>query len=159
MGSTSTASPSTTTTTAITTTTSPVTTTTAVKSCSPGWSRFGESCYWIYLERPYNYLKAREACLELGADLASSNSESENAFFSTLYNSYHFWLGGSDSATEGVWTWTDGTPFNYTHWYSGEGHGGVAENCLSINLQYGYGSWYDEKCYLEQYFICEINLS
>merc|ERR1711934_592432 len=63
----STTPPSTTITTTITTTTSPVNTTTAVKSCPLDWSRFEESCYWVYLEQRHNHLKARDVCLELGA--------------------------------------------------------------------------------------------
>jgi methyl-accepting chemotaxis protein len=29
------------------------------------------------------------------------------------------WLGASDSTVEGDWQWADGTPWNYSNWYSG----------------------------------------
>ena len=74
---------------------------------------------------------------------------------SDSYN--YFWLGGSDSDEEGNWTWTDGTPFNYTKWESYEGAGGIKQNCLAIRLSY-HGYWYDYECFDSHPYICEINL-
>ncbi|KAE9551548.1 hypothetical protein FO519_005241 [Halicephalobus sp. NKZ332] len=47
--------------------------------------------------------------------------ETENA--GTIFkkaNATDFWIGASDLVSSGVWTWTDGTPFSYNSWASGE---------------------------------------
>ena len=33
-------------------------------------------------------------------------------------------MGGVDSDQDGIWEWTDGTPFDFTYWGSGEPAGG-----------------------------------
>ena len=30
------------------------------------------------------------------------------------------WLGGTDKIKEGTWSWTDGSPFEFTNWSRGE---------------------------------------
>ena len=60
---------------------------------------------------------------------------------------------------EGNWIWTDGTPFNFTKWNSGEGAGGITQNCLALYTLSGHDErWYDRECFESYPFICEINL-
>ena len=152
----------TTTTTAIfpTTTTPALTTTTPdeVSECPEGWSRNQTSCYWVVLDNA-DWFEAYNGCQQLhpSAHLASSGSETENAFIGRMHFNTHFWLGGTDSDVEGNWTWTDGTPFNYTHWKSDEGADGITENCLAIYTYSGY-YWYDYECFESYPYVCEINL-
>ena len=154
----------TTTTTAIfpTTTTPALTTTTPdeVSECPEGWSRNQTSCYWVVLDTA-DWFEAYNGCQQLhpNSHLASSGSESENAFIANLHYSDRYWLGGTDSDEEGNWAWTDGTSFNYTNWYSGEGAGGISENCLAIypSKTYGY-PWFDYECFESHPYICEINI-
>ncbi|CAG0903836.1 unnamed protein product, partial [Cyprideis torosa] len=34
-----------------------------------------------------------------------------------------YWVGGSDAATEGTWTWIDGSPFDFEDWYPNDPNG------------------------------------
>jgi len=127
-------------------------------TCPDGWSQHTNSCYWLSNEA-LDWNLASTVCQEMGANLSSSNSESENDFLYQLSNST-VWLGGSDSADEGVWIWTDGSPFDYDNWHSGYPSGGEIDNCLHM----GYGSyyrkfWFDDNCFSSNYFICEIHLA
>ncbi len=60
--------------------------------------------------------------------LVDINSAAEHAYVSSIVDSgAHFWSGGSDSAVEGQWQWSDGTVFwdsgastgEYTDWFNG----------------------------------------
>merc|ERR1712126_350826 len=122
-----------------TSTTTEMTSTTThpiVEDCPYGWSQFNNSCY-LFNHHIQTWILARENCQRMnpGADLASSNSQAENQFLyklSIIGNSYKGgWLGGSDSHVEGEWVWTDGSSFNYIHWY-GSPNGGLTENCMHM---------------------------
>ena len=155
----------TTTTTILPTTATPALTTTTpdgVSECPEGWSKNQTSCYWmVFLSFDHaSWAEAKQRCPQFhpAAHLASSGSELENDFITHMHSGTEtFWLGGTDSDEEGNWTWTDGTPFNYTKWESYEGAGGIKQNCLAIRLSY-YGYWYDYECFDSYPYICEINL-
>ena len=132
--------------------------------CPEGWSENEKSCYWVVFDE-VDWVEAKNGCHQLhpAAHLASSGSASENDFIANLYTStttFYLWLGGTDSEVEGTWAWTDGTPFGYTDWKSGEGADGTGQNCLAIDSYSGYFSqWSDFGCFDLFPYICEINLN
>ena len=71
------------------------------------------------------------------------------------------WIGGSDQAQEGNFTWTDGRPWDYANWLT-KPNGGIAENCVFFNKatslfnQYADRTWEDLKCYHNRPFICAV---
>ena len=69
---------------------------------------------------------ARTSCLSLGGDLASVGSEEEHNFITTL-SSEGLWLGGTDSAREGTFAWSDGTAWTYQNW-----HGSQPDNARGV---------------------------
>ena len=64
------------------------------------------------------------------------------------------WIGGNDIDEEGTWKWTDGGPFEFSFWASGEpnSYGGIEEDCM----QHGHnGKWNDLPCsYASWSFLC-----
>ena len=75
--------------------------------------------------------------LNPAAHLASVSSTEENDFIYSLVEDAspsYVWLGGSDSYSEGNWTWNDETLFEYDNWYGGsQGNGGPSQNCLVMD--------------------------
>ena len=53
-----------------------------------------------------------------------------------------FWLGGTDEANEGNWTWTDGSKWSVEHWLFGQGNDGSGQNCLDTTTS----GWWDDPC-------------
>ena len=102
-----------------------------------------------------------------GAHLASVTSSAINDYIlrgltkrSTSDTNNELWIGGTDSNEEGVWTWTDGTSWNFTYWTKGEPNDGLSavksEDCLSLNTDsWSNGHWNDISCDHEYPFICK----
>ena len=54
------------------------------------------------------------------------------------------WIGGNDIDEEGTWKWTDGSPFEFTFWRSGEPNNhNHNEDCMMHGFP---GKWNDGPC-------------
>ena len=68
------------------------------------------------------------------------------------------WFGGNDIEEEGVWKWTDHTPWEFTNWAHGQPdnfHG--IQDCLRLHLDWN-GHWDDGSCAAETPFVCSKNV-
>ena len=43
-----------------------------------------------------------------------------------------YFTGATDADTEDTWTWTDGTTWSYTNWWTGQPAGGTVQNCAQF---------------------------
>ena len=106
------------------------------------------------------YLKT---CRSEEAHLASIHSLWENKFVGALEPSSRVWLGGTDSAKEGTWKWTDGTNFSCKYWHKGEPnnlqHGTVTEGCAHMHIPWlgatGENKWNDWNCFNLAKYVCK----
>lgn len=132
----------------------------AVKLCSGGgeaenislnetklYVEHGNRFYYIFDDPVASYEEAVQFCLDLGGHLADITSEDENAFvYEYLYSlGYdHVFLGGNDSAEDGVWEWNSGVPFEYQNWNEGEPNNDLGgEDYLAMYRVLTDGSWND----------------
>lgn len=70
-------------------------------------------------------------------------------------------IGLSDEANEGTWTWTDGREFKFTYWHPKQpDNWGNEQDCTQlIRLQDRIspleGFWDDITCYERKAFVCQ----
>jgi hypothetical protein len=103
------------------------------------------NCYLLDAT-PLSWSDARASCRSRGDgwDLASLRSAQDSAFAAPLLT-LDAWIGASDAALEGTWTWTDrGDAFwagdgtgsalsgAYANWNSNEPNGGEESDCARI---------------------------
>jgi hypothetical protein len=119
-------------------------------ACPLGWSVLSNRCYF-FVEVELDWNGAQAACEALGASLASIGGEGEDNFVRSLVKEGSFWLGGSDGMTEGQWLWSDGTPWSYDHWGSGQPDNWFNEDCLERKD----GRWNDTGCEDKLSSVCE----
>jgi hypothetical protein len=116
--------------------------------CTGGTSQAtsGTTCYEAFQALPQTWAAAQATCASRGGALVKIESAAENAIITTLAADQRAWIGGSDLAAEDTFVWTDGTPFVYTNWRSGEpnnGNDNFQEDCALIE---GPGTWDDRPC-------------
>ena len=117
---------------------------------------------FVYVSQNKYWSDARTYCRANYYDLASIHSNTENAAVARLCPN-SCWIGGSDSAREGTWTWSDGTAWDYAKWYPGEPNDSYGEDYAEIfAADTSYGAeyafmWNDVSNAYKQPFVCTFN--
>ncbi|XP_064651452.1 C-type mannose receptor 2-like [Lineus longissimus] len=138
-------------------------------SCKWDLRLYGDKCYKLVKGRK-TWEQAKQNCEAMGAKLgktgtlASIPDQGTQDFVTGLMAGRRWapWVGASDAAVEGTWTWTDGTTFSYNMWTVMGGvqqpAGGVVKNCAAIEgVKRGlFGGWNDFKCTMRTWSVCQV---
>uniref|UniRef100_A0A1W7R8L6 Putative salivary c-type lectin n=1 Tax=Aedes albopictus TaxID=7160 RepID=A0A1W7R8L6_AEDAL len=113
-----------------------------------------------------NWHKAVEFCITIDMRLASiENKAKSDAIEKFVRESDKFanvsrlWIGASDLAEEGTFTWIhNGDNLAYTHWNEREpNNNDREENCVELTHHTGTWFWNDMNCEYETFLICQQN--
>ncbi|XP_060772625.1 C-type lectin domain family 4 member E-like isoform X2 [Neoarius graeffei] len=102
-----------------------------VRDIKNGWIYFSSNLYYKSTEKK-NWIESRKDCREREGDLVIIKSKEEQEFISETLLSTEAWIGLSDSDTEGMWKWVDGTELinGDRYWSNGEPNNADGnENC------------------------------
>ena len=114
---------------------------------------YGGSKYFCSL---YNagWQQAQAHATAVGGQLAEVNSAGENAFLANILTLQRAWIGLSDSAQEGTFSWASGAPVDYTNWYPGQPNdqSGYQDYVAMLNN----GQWNDEYNNVAMEYIVEV---
>jgi formylglycine-generating enzyme required for sulfatase activity len=133
---------------------------------------------YVYVDNPVTWSAAEADCVSRGGHLVSIGSDHEHRLVAqfvrreTAVYDNSLWIGFSDSATEGTWSWSDGSGVwvqgsggVYTNWdeASLEPDGGTAENCAGFwvydldNGSLDTRAWWDWDCNALRGYVCELD--
>jgi len=88
------------------------------------WSLCLGGCCYYRSKNAVSWHNGLAICKAKGGDYASIHSKEENKYVQdTVCGGSHCFLGLTDANKEGTWTWTDGSPMDYTSWDSSEPNG------------------------------------
>ena len=122
----------------------------------------GSSCYKGFTGAA-DWATALNACAAWGGTLATAGTSAENAIIAgvgaTVGSGSEFWIGLTDSASEGTFAWVDGSATAFTNWLTGEPNnlttlcGPTGEDVVVMNAA---GKWAD-RCALDPRaaWVCE----
>uniref|UniRef100_A0A914QYU7 C-type lectin domain-containing protein n=1 Tax=Panagrolaimus davidi TaxID=227884 RepID=A0A914QYU7_9BILA len=65
-----------------------------------------------------------------------------------------FWIGGDNIEVAQKWSWTDGTPFDYSDWKTGEPQNTTGSNCIALSLTEAY--WSADDCFKPKPYVCLV---
>jgi cysteine-rich repeat protein len=89
---------------------------------------------------PWGFAEA--VCNDLGGHLASVHSPETNALLRRISGpSSEYWIGLTDQAVEGTWTWSNGKAAVWTNWEPNEPNNSGDEDCVSVRPQGGWNDW------------------
>ncbi|XP_026154637.2 ladderlectin-like [Mastacembelus armatus] len=113
--------------------------------CPSGWTGFNRRCF-CYI--PTAMTDANLASVHR----AEEYHEIQKMIVTATHAYREAWLGGSDAQEEGIWLWSDGSPFNYRHCGGFNNYRG-RQHCLQMN--YGNDNcWDDQNCNVRLPFVC-----
>merc|ERR1719228_3127178 len=139
-------------------TTTAVEETTTASLCEEGWiSNQNDMCYkLISTKKSANEAEAHCKSLSSEASLVSIHDSETNTFLNSLANGKRIWIGGIRvKDDENIWTWTDGSEWDFDNWYGREpNNAGGNENFVMMNHQ-DKTTWNDEDEHRKLEFICQ----
>ncbi|XP_062372611.1 asialoglycoprotein receptor 2-like [Sardina pilchardus] len=140
------------------------------ESCASGWKPFNGKCYYFSTDVK-NWADSRDACVTMGGHLVIIESAEELDFLkgvilSIKILSMSYWIGLTDSVTEGDWRWVDDTAFRSDssfwerkepdNWTKNNAHP-EGEDCAHMSGLNG-GHFMDAFCSDSKQRICESSL-
>ncbi|KAK7498721.1 hypothetical protein BaRGS_00010098, partial [Batillaria attramentaria] len=128
-----------------------------------GFEPFKAGCY-KYVSQPKNWTAAADFCHTLAADLPVVNNAFTQAFLQLFVargagvhadsdNAPTVWIGLSDTANAGAYSWNSGWPVTFSNWAKEEPSRGPGEGCVTMG---GDGLWSDDNCTKQLPFVCVI---
>ncbi|XP_041458722.1 macrophage mannose receptor 1-like isoform X2 [Lytechinus variegatus] len=126
--------------------------------CPQGWSGYGDSCYFMYVQSKLTYSEIQQKCQDLGGDLASIHDINENSFIQALAREngmdVEFWIGLHDQSQAMNFQWVDNTQVDFTLWNTNEpnNYQGTDEDCVEMYLT---GYWNDNLCSRKWHGACK----
>ena len=104
-------------------------------------------CY-AHVDEALDWNQAGNCCVAWGGHLASIHSDATNILLNGIRNQDRWtWIGLSDTATDGIYVWTDGTPFDYENFAPSEPNNLNGESCFHFfDTDRGALGWNDFEC-------------
>lgn len=117
----------------------------------------------LYVAAITTWSLAQADCVARGGSLAAISSAAENGIVTGLPTTPatlpDVWIGLTDTAVEGTFTWVTGEALAYTNWRTGEpnngGTSGMQEDCAVLEADTA-GTWDDRPCGRQYPYICEM---
>ena len=98
------------------------------------------------IEEKSSFNDALAYCNEKGGILAEPTDSSAQSALESLMGNKQWWIGATDTQSEGDFVWMSGAPWSYTHWGDGEPNDyGNGEDCVGLKGS-SSGSWNDYPC-------------
>jgi lectin-like protein len=125
----------------------------ALGACADGVLDGAQSTCYLVGAVPTNWQAARAICEQWQGALVKIESAAEDKFVGDLVT-LGTWIGASDTQTENVFIWTDGSPITFGNWGPAQPDAFPGPDCIEKRVTVG-GAWYDQPCFNARLYVCE----
>jgi len=135
------------------------------RACAPGWENLGSKCFYFSRRRDgvLGATGGESKCKSLhpAAHLASVTSQEEQDLIESNIKGGRAWIGGTDERSQGVWEWTDGSPWGYENWRKPSEPNNLFGNEDCTIIWGRTGKWFDVRCdgFFKAGYVCSYNLN
>jgi len=135
------------------------------RACAPGWENLGSKCFYFSSrrDRVLGATAGESKCKSLhpAAHLASVTSQEEQDLIESNIKGGRAWIGGTDERSQGVWEWTDGSPWGYENWRKPSEPNNLFGNEDCTIIWGRTGKWFDVRCdgFFKAGYVCSYNLN
>lgn len=112
----------------------------------------GASCYRLATV-PLTWQQARAECEAWQGALVKVESAQEDQLVGSLVQA-SLWLGASDTVSDNVYAWTDGSPVLFGNWGPGQPDAFPGADCIEKRFEDGQ-LWFDQPCDNARLYVCE----
>lgn len=102
------------------------------------WIANPTNSHYYALTPLMSWAQAESYAVSQGGHLATIRSAAEQAWIYQTFGTQGLWIGFSDAAVEGQWTWASGEPTTFTDWCAGE-----PNNASNEDFAISAGCWND----------------
>jgi hypothetical protein len=131
----------------------------AIKSSCPDGSVGYQTRCFLFNTTRHAFARAEVSCNEVNGHLVSIHDAFENAIIGEYAPDYFtendYWIGSDKFISQGTWTWTDGTNFDYNDWQNGKPQNQSGYDCIAITVKDGY--WNAQECFQPKPFVCDVS--
>nr|XP_011422437.3 macrophage mannose receptor 1 isoform X2 [Crassostrea gigas] len=117
---------------------------------------YGSFCYrFVYQSKTWK--DAQTTCVNaFHGSLAAINDRFTEAFLSAYmsYQTDNYWIGLSDTQTQGTYRWISGVPVTYSNWIAAH-TGNEVGTCVSLTHTHPKGLWQNLNCTEQHHFVCQ----
>ncbi len=114
---------------------------------------------YLFCDELKDWNEAKTICNSYGYTMVSIENNEENSWIvsmlQTLFNERTSWIGYTDEAQEGIWSWSNNSTGIFENWHSGEPNNAGTENCAHI-WENQNADWNDINCNNNYRYICEL---
>lgn len=114
-----------------------------------------QTCYFL-ATTAQSWLDARQLCENAGRALVKIESAAEDGFVADL-SPASLWIGASDTAVDGDFVWSDGSPIVFSNWGGSQPDAFPGPDCVEKRQESGE-PWYDQPCSNARLYVCERHL-
>jgi hypothetical protein len=111
-----------------------------------------QTCYFV-ASTARSWLDARQLCENAGRALVKIDSAAEDGFVADL-SPASLWIGASDTAVDGAFVWSDGSPIVFSNWGGSQPDAFPGPDCVEKRQESGE-PWYDQPCSNARLYVCE----
>ena len=128
-----------------------------VASCRRGRAFAAGGRPYCLVSGSFSWNEAKRACTTEGGSLAVLDTAEQNSAvreaLAARFSATKLWIGLTDAAEEGTWTWVSGAPFELAAWHEEEPNDFNRENCAELYSD--SWTWNDLDCNVERPSVCE----